>query len=300
MVQTTCRTRQRAGYGQACWLVFILLVMTGCAGGTQRQQAAWPGAISSRDLVGHGCAEQAAELALVEESGGAIVPVDRNRFFLAWFPPGWERRPDRRLVVSLHGKGGCAERMFAFWHRNTPLHDFAFLALQYAETGTDNRLRFDSSQEVYSLLAKSLDLVAARYPLDGVPVVLHGFSKGSAMVFELAAMDRAPDGRGLFRAFIADSGTVFPDHQGRLSPLLQALEPTGYAGARFWLYCGTRDHNGQTCRGMNRMDRYVRSHGGRVDALYQYQGGGHGIFITGGPRRHSDALEAMFSYIRTI
>jgi hypothetical protein len=225
--------------------------------------------------------------------------LGEKRFFIAWFPPSWEKKSDRRLIVTLHGNGGCAERMFTFWHRTVALHDFAVIALQYAEEGSGGLL-FNDSRTLYGLLRKTLSLLHQHCPMDGVPVILHGFSRGSARVFELAAIDQESGGMHAFSAFIADSGTVFPEYRGRLSPYLEKLGPDAYKGARFWLYCGGRDHGGRTCRGMARMSQFVRDHQGTVDELYCHASGGHGIFLTGGVHRRSKPLETLFSYINTL
>jgi hypothetical protein len=260
----------------------------------------WIEAAHQARYEGHGCDRQAATLRQVRDEGGGVIPLGDNRFFIAWFPPSWENHPDRRLVVTLHGNGGCAERMFTFWHRTASLHDYGFIALQYAEESSRGRYRFDDSRAIYRLLRRALGILRRHVPLEGVPLILHGFSRGSARVFELAAMDRAPGGMHAFSAFIADSGTVFPEYRGRLSPYLERIGPDAYAGARFWLYCGGRDHGGRTCRGLARMARFVRAHSGTVDTLYRYPPGGHGIFLTGGLHRQSPPLEALFSYINSL
>ena len=286
--------------------LFIGVILTGSiltaehAYGADSDFREWLRTVHTTDFAGHGCEEQASTLNRVSSLGGSVVPLGGNRFFIAWFPPAWEKKTDRRLVVSLHGNGGCAERMFTFWHRTAPLHNFAFIAVQYAEKDGGGNLRFDDSFALYGLLRKTLKILREHCPLQGVPIVLHGFSRGSARVFELAALDRAPDGMHAFSAFIADSGTVFPEYRGRLSPYLQQISHDGYNGARFWLYCGGRDHRGRTCGGLARMSGFVRNHQGTVDELYRHPPGGHGIFLTGGLRRRSRPLETLFSYINSL
>jgi len=279
-------------------LLLLALLSAAVAAGPTAACRQWIAAAHRPPPAAHGCGELSPVLEELMEAGGAAIPVGRGRFFLAWFPEGWEARPGRRLVISLHGNGGCAERMFHFWHRNRRDHDYAIVALQYAEQDAGGELRFDDDAAIYDHLRLALDDLGGHCPLAGVPVVLHGFSRGSARVFEIAALDRAGD--RLFAAFIADSGTVFPEYRGRLSPRLARLDADGYEGARFWLYCGGRDHRGRTCRGLGRMARFVEDHGGVVDALYRHPPGGHGIFITGGPRRYSPALGALFRYIDGI
>ena len=255
---------------------------------------------ATADFPRHGCLEQRLTLDQAVAQGAIAVPLADGRFFLLDLPAGWETSERPHLVVSLHGNGGCCERMFDFWHRNRGQHSFAVLALQYAESDGRGGYRFDDSSRIYSLIDQALDRLGTHVDMKRVTVVLHGFSRGSARVFELAALDRAPGGQRRFAGFVADSGTPFPEHRGRLGPMRNALGARGYDGARFWLYCGGRDHGGRTCRGMARMADFVRSHGGRVDAFYRYPQGGHGIFLTGGPRRHSPPLTALFRWIESL
>ncbi|MBW2305128.1 MAG: hypothetical protein JRF57_15615 [Deltaproteobacteria bacterium] len=261
---------------------------------------AWIQAHQGFDFPNHGCEKQAGVLKTVREAGGGFIPIDAGRFFIVWFPDDWNKQRNKRLIVALHGSGGCAERMFKFWHVMRSRHSFAVAAVQYAEVDAAGNLRFDDSARIYELLRATLNQLKSHCPLDGVPVVLYGFSKGSARTFELAAMDRAPEGMKAFSAFISDSGAVFAEYQGQLSPFLQHLGPSAYRGAHFWLYCGGKDHGGRTCRGMKRMAHFVRAHGGTVDRFYTHPPGGHGIFITGRPQRLGGALTALFDYINQL
>jgi hypothetical protein len=137
-------------------------------------------------------------------------------------------------------------------------------------------------------------------PLDNTSIIYHGFSRGSARSFEIALLDRADDGAQLFSTFISDSGTGLAEHKGQMPPMLQAAAPDAYSGARFWLYCGEQDHEGQTCRGMTKMEQFIPAHGGTVDAFYKYPPGGHGIFNTVKPNGPGKALTALFEYIDTF
>ncbi len=125
---------------------------------------------------------------------------------------------------------------------------------------------------------------------------------GSARSFEIALLDRAADGAHIFSSFISDSGTGFAEYNGQLPPMLQAAGTDAYEGAHFWLYCGGQDHDGQTCRDMEKMERFIVSHGGTVDAFNEYPQGGHGIFSTVNPGngRSNTELAAMLDYIDSI
>ncbi len=284
-------------------IVFIFLLSGGglAYGASSGSYQDWISSSHSISFSNHGCGELSSILYGVRKAGGGVIPIGQNRFFIMWLPEGWDLMDRKRIVTSLHGNGGCAERMFNFWYRNRSLHKFGIIALQYAETDSSGNLHFDDSRTIYSNLLEIINQLREHLHMEDVPLVLHGFSRGSARVFEIAALDRAPDGMRAFSAFIADSGTVFPENQGRLSQLLREFGETAcYKGANFWVYCGGRDHRGRTCRGLARMCAFVREHGGKINTFYQYPPGGHGIFITGGPNRPSPALDSLFSNIDNL
>ncbi len=134
-----------------------------------------------------------------------------------------------------------------------------------------------------------------------MPLILyHGFSRGSALSFQIALMDRGNDGMGFFSSFISDSGGGFAETGGEIPGYIQNAPADAYQGAHFWLYCGGKDHNGRTCQDMDRMEKIIPTLSGTVDELYKYDPGGHGIFITAENGGKSPALQALIEYIQGI
>jgi len=240
-------------------------------------------------------------LKLLKQAGGKKVSLEDGTFFLQWFPDNWNKIKTKHIVITLHGSGGHAERMFNFWYRNRKYHNFAIIALQYAKSDEKGNMKFQNSYEIYKNLRHIIEyLRKSGFYKKGIVLILHGFSRGSARIFELAALDRANDGMHVFSSFIADSGSSLAENYGRLSPFLNKLSTNAYSGARFWLYTGTGDHRGRTSVGMQKMKEFIEQHSGKVDELFLYDTNSHGIFLTGGPRRQSRALNALFSYIKSI
>ena len=285
--------------GMIVLLVTILLPLTVCycQPGTWGERHAAPG----RERNDPGPMSPQAIRKLLKQAGGTIVSLPNGAFFLKWFPENWNSLKIRHIIVTLHGSGGHAERMFNLWYRNRSNHEYAIIALQYAKSDEQGNMEFQDCQEIYQNLRSIVDhIVKAGLCDNQTALVLHGFSRGSARIFELAAMDRATDGMRAFAAFIADSGTSLAENRGELSPFLRKLSRNAYNGVRFWLYCGAGDHGGRTCIGMRKMRMFIMAHGGKVDDLFIYETNRHGILITGGPRRKSRALNALFSYINSI
>jgi len=263
---------------------------------------AWIQENHSLDYPNHGCEEHADILNSVASAGGGVIPLDDSKFFIAWFPDDWESLTDRKLIVTLHGSGGCSERVYQWWVGPAAERHYALVALQYAwqDETAEEGYAFDDADQIYENLRTVFGQLQAHCPLDDTAVVYHGFSRGSARSFEIALLDRAADGMGVFSAFISDSGTGFAETGGEVPTYLQEAAPDAYSGARFWLYCGGQDHDGMTCEGMRRMGPLLEEHGATV-TTYRYAPGGHGIFSTvrpGGPP--SLALNAVFEYIDAL
>ena len=240
--------------------------------------------------------------------GGGVFPVGSDRYYLVWFPDDWENVADRKLIVSLHGTGGCAEWMLNHWYQTSSAdHSWALVALQYYDRRSK---QYDDDAVIYQNLRALWTELQNHCPVAGSRLFYHGFSRGSAQSFPIAVRDRAGD--QLFAAFIADSGCAGLDY-----PTLRDAPADALAGARFWLWCGendvsTVDPDRMTCEVMEQdMRPFIESHGGQVDALVREAGSGHGMFdgctqegdSNCSPRTAAElgpSLPALFEYIESF
>jgi hypothetical protein len=220
------------------------------------------------------CPQSSFREALFARGGGAF-PVGDDRYYLVLFPDTWETVMNRRVVVSLHGTGGCAEWMLNHWYQTAyPAHPWALVALQYYHRESGH---YDDDEVIYRNLQLAWDDLRAHCPVEGSQVFYHGFSRGSAQSFPVAVRDRAAS--QIFSSFIADSGSA-----GLTHPTLRDAPAGALDGARLWMWCGendvsTVDANRMTCQAMEEdMRPYVEGHGGQVDALVQETGVAHGMF----------------------
>ncbi len=216
-------------------------------------------------------------LGLLQRGGGAFTvgPAGNERYYLVWFPDDWENVADRKIVISLHGTGGCAEWMLNHWYTTSLTHSWGLVALQYYDPRT--RLH-DDDEAIYQNLEAVVGDLRAHCPITGSDIFYHGFSMGSANSFPVAVRDRAAADH-LFAAFIADSGCAGLNH-----PTLKNAPDDALTGARFWMWCGENDISTisptrMTCAVMrDDMIPYVEGHGGQVDALVEEEGTSHGMF----------------------
>ncbi len=141
--------------------------------------------------------------------------------------------------MTLHGSGGCTERVYQWWAGPASERNYALVALQYArqDETTEEGYAFDDSDQIYANLRIIFDQLQTYCPLDDTAVVYHGFSMDSARSFKVGLLDRAEEGMKRFAAFIADSGTELAETGGEVPAYLQNAPPDVYSGAPYWLYC---------------------------------------------------------------
>ena len=260
----------------------------------------WIQSNHSTDYEIPACDEYSNFVEHLVETGGGLIPVGDNRFFAVRFPDGWEALPDRKLVVSLHGSGGCAERMYQWWSEASEQREYALATLQYAEGESEENLDFDDSAVIYENLLALLDELKSACPVCDVPVILHGFSKGAGRIFEIAVMDRADDGAKAFAAYVADCGTGIADSGGVIPPSLQDASSDAFLGAHFWLYCDEAAETAHICEDMETMRLFVLAHGASVDRFYHDTDTEHGILVTDGGEGAEEALTTLFDYIDSV
>jgi len=97
-----------------------------------------------------------------------------------------------------------------------------------------NDFLFDDAQVIYANLTTAYEQLQTHCPIADAAVALHGFSRGSALNYQLALMDRGASGRQAFSSFVCDSGGPGPIGSAGIMPgYLEGAPPDAYAGAHF-------------------------------------------------------------------
>ena len=68
---------------------------------------AWIQENSTLDYPDHGCEEYGDVLNSLADDGAGAMPLGDSKFYIARFPDNWDSLSDRKLIVTLHGSGGC-------------------------------------------------------------------------------------------------------------------------------------------------------------------------------------------------
>ena len=195
-----------------------------------------------------------------------IPSADGSLTHAAWKPAG----RIERWIVSLHGTGGSAKRDVEVWQKSLGGRPVGVLAIQWWRGQGDAYL---PPFEIY----REIDFAASKLDIKPGNALLHGFSRGSANVYAVAALDHGR-GRKLFSLYVASSGGVALDYPPTRAILEGRFGPRPLAGTRWVTACGDRDPNPDRdgCPGMRRTGQWLKEQGAIVlDAIEDPQSG-HG------------------------
>jgi hypothetical protein len=201
----------------------------------------------------------------------AILPTaDGRSFVVVWTP---SNAPER-WVVSLHGSRGFATDDLAIWHRHLASRGIGLIALQWWLGERDGPHAYYSPEQIHA----QLDLALRRTGVRPGSALLHGFSRGSANIYAVAALDATKGGR-LFSLFVANAGGVALDYPPTRAVTQGAFGPRPLAHTRWVTVCGERDPHPERdgCPAMRRTAGWLREQGAEVVAAIEDPQGDHGV-----------------------
>lgn len=110
-------------------------------------------------------------------------------------------------------------------------------------------------------------------------MLLHGFSRGSANIYGVAALDRKT-GNDFFSLVVANAGGAAEDFPFNRDIDRGRLGKSPFARTRWVLFCGGKDPHPDRdgCPGMSRTKKWIEGKGGSVALFIQDPSSGHGGF----------------------
>lgn len=193
----------------------------------------------------------------------------------------WKNSPSpKHWIASLHGAGiparGFATDDLAIWHPHLKGRDAGIVCLQWWLGTGDGTRDFFNPEQVYRELDSALDSLGAKPG----SVMLHGFSRGSANSYAVAALD-AGRGRKYFSLAVASSGGVSLDYPPTRALLAGAYGERPLQGTRWITVAGARDPNPDRdgIPGMKRTAAWLREQGAVVLESIEDPSFGHGALV---------------------
>lgn len=202
-----------------------------------------------------------------------IVPTSDDQSFLVIWKGSKE---PKRWIVSLHGTQGFATDDLALWHPHLKDRDVGIVCVQWW-LGTENApTSYYSPQQIY----REIDAALTRLDVKPGSALLHGFSRGSANLYAVMALD-AGRGKHYFSLAVASSGGVSVDY-----PPTRAISTGAYGerplkGTRWITAAGRRDPQPERdgIPGMKRAAEWLKEQGASVIETIEDPNEGHGALM---------------------
>lgn len=254
-----------------------------CTAGVACAQADWPAA--SQALLQQARAQP--DYAQAEALHPRYVPTSDGRsFLLVWTPNG---ATPSQWIVSLPGTGGYATRDLSVWQPHLQGRDVGLVVVQWWLGRGDSTRDYYTPSDIY----REVDRLLAELKVPPNGAILHGFSRGSANLYAVAALDRAK-GHQYFSRFIANAGGATLDYPPTQRVHRGEFGASPYADTRWVTVCGQRDPNPERdgCPAMRRTAQWLREHGGQLLLAVEDPSAGHGA-LHRNPANARQVLDAL-------
>lgn len=200
---------------------------------------------------------------------------DGKSFYVLWYPEGVTPAKVPPMIVTIHGHGSWAFDEFYLWHQAAKERGYGILAIQWWLGKGEKFQDYLTPREIFQVI----DEVLTREHAPPHTILFHGFSRGSANSYAVAALDRAT-GKNYFALIVANAGKPgldFPPNrdieEGRFGQMpLQ--------GTHWVTFAGGRDSHAERdgISGMREAAEWIRRYGGVVDRVIEDENAGHGGF----------------------
>ena len=200
-----------------------------------------------------------------------ILPTsDGQSFIVVWKAAG---KVPTRWIVSLHGTQGLATDDLAIWYPHLQERDVGLVSLQWWLGPGEPSASYYSPEQIY----REIELALQKLGVQPGRVMLHGFSRGSANSYAVAAMD-AGRGNRYFSLVVASSGGVALDYPPTRAILAGAFGDHPLRSTRWITVAGAHDPNPDRSgiAGMQRTAAWLREQGATVIATIEDPEEGHG------------------------
>lgn len=230
----------------------------------------------SASLLSQASAANAPRYQFATTLGAQIQATSDNLAFSVWWAPaGWT--PQSGVIVTLHGHGSYAFDEFYLWQPYAAAKGYAVLALQWWFGGGEATSDYYTPQAMYPILA---GLLANKSVSTGT-ALLHGFSRGSANSYAVAAQD-AQSGNRYFHMVLSVAGGAMSNYPPNQQIAAGNYGSQPFAGYQWVMYCGEKDPdpgiNG--CPAMTAARDWVVKYGATFSLLIDDPSGDHGGFMT--------------------
>lgn len=203
-----------------------------------------------------------------------LANPDGRSFSVLWYPSQTNTGSKPPMIVTLHGHGSWAFDEFFLWQPYATVRGYGILALQWWFGGGESSSDYYTPNALYPII----ECLLRTQGIQAGKALIHGFSRGSAVIYALTALDRINE--KFFSLTIANAGGASQDYPPNVDIANGKFGLTPFTGIHWVLFCGGRDSNPERdgCPAMHRSRDWVTQLGGTVDLFIEDVNAGHGGF----------------------
>lgn len=225
-----------------------------------------------------------------EKLSPAILPTSDGRSFVAVWKPAAASK--NLWVVSLHGSEGYATDDLAIWHKYLAPRGIGLITLQWWFGRGQGNADYYAPEQIN----RELDIALRTVGVQPGRAMLHGFSRGSANIYAVAALASSRPAK-YFSLFVANAGRMSPDFPPNRALAEGRFGPRPLANTRWITVCGDRDPHPERdgCSGIRATGQWLAEQGAQVALAIEDPQGDHGVFHRnpGNVNRVLDLFEGM-------
>ncbi|MBI5632406.1 MAG: hypothetical protein HZA15_02885 [Nitrospirae bacterium] len=202
-----------------------------------------------------------------------ILPTsDGQSFLVVWKTTA----TPRHWIVSLPGTRGFATDDLAIWYPHIKNLDVGLVCVQWWLGSDDTNKSYYAPLQIY----REIDIALQRLGVQPGTVMLHGFSRGSANSYAVAALD-AGRGKHYFALSVASSGGVGLDYPPTRAIVDGRFGDQPLRGTRWITVAGANDSNADRdgIAGMRRTAAWLKEQGATVIETIEDPHEGHGAMM---------------------
>lgn len=220
------------------------------------------------------------------------VATADDQYFIYGAPAGQSNASPKKILITLHGTEGSAERDYEIWKPLVKDKGYALAALNWWDGSGDKTSDYSNPQAINTQIH---DFLRGQGYTERDVVVLEGFSRGSANTYPIAAYDRA-GGNPLIDVVVSSSGGFQNDYFAVTTKAVDAKARGQIFSGLYWiLSCGGRDKNQNRdgCGGMEKSQAVVANKGATVLGFLSDPNSGHGALTTSPLRLTNQMFELI-------
>ncbi|MFO1488391.1 MAG: hypothetical protein U1F83_05075 [Verrucomicrobiota bacterium] len=212
---------------------------------------------------------------------------DGQSFLCVWRTTG--TNTPRHWIVSLTGHEGLATDDLAIWSPHLQGRDVGFVSVQWW-IGNDNEPHsYYTPEQVH----REIDRVLQKLGATPGTVMLHGFSRGSANAYAVAALDQGR-GKKYFALNVASSGRMVADYRPNRTIMNGGYGDHPLRGTHWVTSAGAKDTEQSTIEAMRRTAAWLKEQGATVDLAIEDPNLGHGALMLN-PNNIRQVLDLFFA-----